>query len=62
MRDPKRIDEFTKELAEYWKKYPDLRFFQMIATIPWEHMTQDSFFYEDDKALESLKKVNKKAN
>ena len=32
MRDPKRIDEFTKELNRIWKTYfPDWRFGQFMS-------------------------------
>jgi hypothetical protein len=34
MRDPKRIDEFCKELAEIWKiNCPDWRFGQFVINV-----------------------------
>ena len=55
MRDPKRIKEILNTLQEIWEKVPDRRFFQLISNIPWKDMQKDSFFYEDDKTLASLK-------
>jgi uncharacterized protein YihD (DUF1040 family) len=55
MRDPKRIPEILNTLQEIWEKVPDWRFFQLISNIPWKDMQQDSFYYEDDKTLASLK-------
>jgi len=55
MRDPKRIPEILNTLQEIWEKVPDWRFFQLISNIPWKDMQKDSFFYEDDKTLASLK-------
>jgi hypothetical protein len=33
MRNPDRIDPFLNQLGELWKKYPDLRFGQLITFI-----------------------------
>ena len=33
MRDINRIEPFCKELAQLWKKYPDLRFGQIMSNI-----------------------------
>lgn len=55
MRDPKRIPEILNTLQEIWEKVPDWRFFQLISNIPWKDMQRDSFYYEDDKTLASLK-------
>ena len=55
MRDPKRISEILNTIQEIWEQVPDWRFFQLISNIPWKDMQKDSFYYEDDKTLESLK-------
>ena len=59
MRDPKRIDEITQLLNEVWHKYPDLRFWQLLGTIPLHKVTnaQDLFYVEDDKTAEALEKM-----
>lgn len=61
MRDPKRIDEMTALLNEVWHKYPDLRFWQLLAAIPmykvWEG--KDLFYVEEDRTIEALKLVLK---
>jgi hypothetical protein len=33
MRDPERIDKILKEISRIWKKYPDLRFGQLLENI-----------------------------
>ena len=58
MRDPKRIPEVLAELERYWEKRPDLRFFQLLSSIPLDNAPKDLFFYEDDKFLERLKFLN----
>ena len=55
MRDPKRIDKFCVELAEYWKKVPDWRFGQLICNVLGT-CTRDPFFYEEDEMIEVFKK------
>ena len=57
MRDPKRIPEILTTLQEIWELVPDWRFFQLLANIQWKNMPKDSFFYEDDKVLASLKET-----
>ena len=59
MRDPKRIDEMTALLNEVWHKYPDLRFWQLLAVIPMYKVWKgnDLFYVEDDKTAEALKKM-----
>ena len=59
MRNPKRIPVILNELKNYWEKYPDMRFFQMLISLPLENATNDLFFYEDDQLLKSLENVNK---
>jgi hypothetical protein len=50
MRDPKRIDEFCKELATIWKEVPDWRFGQLICNVFGSCM-HDPWFYEEDDML-----------
>ena len=53
MRDPARIDRITSLLNQMWKKYPDLRFFQLMTIIDLDGI-QDLFYLEDDKLEEKL--------
>ena len=63
MRDINRIDDFCKKLAEYWKMYPDYRFFQMIINVL-DGNNMDPWFLEEDQALklfeEHFKRYRKK--
>lgn len=54
MRDPKRIDEFCKELAEIWKLVPDWRFGQLICNVMGT-FDRDPFFIEEDEMLKRFK-------
>lgn len=59
MRDPNRIFAIQAEVTKFWTKYPDLRFFQLIAVL--EHrmaISYDVFMLEDDITLEKLKELN----
>ena len=58
MRDPQRIDLILTLLADTWKKYPDLRFWQLLLDIDWNHKG-DFFFMEDDKVLSVLERVRR---
>ena len=58
MRDPKRIDLIVTLLADAWKKYPDLRFWQLLLNISWNY-EGDFFFMEDDKVLSALERVRR---
>ena len=51
MRDPKRINEITQILNEVWQKYPDMRFWQLLACIPMHKVgcSGDLFYVEDNK-------------
>lgn len=53
MRDPKRIDEFCKRLAELWHLVPDWRFGQLIANVLSTYRG-DIFFPEDDVLLKFI--------
>ena len=56
MRDPKRIKPFLDELEKLWKKYPDMRFFQLIDSII--ICNGDLYYKEDDEALKIIKKID----
>ena len=56
MRNPDRIDEFCKELAEIWKtNVPDWRFGQLICNV-FGAMNEDPFFPEEDRMIGIFKK------
>ena len=61
MRDPKRINEITQILNEVWQKYPDMRFWQLLACIPMHKVgcSGDLFYVEDNKTMEALEKILK---
>lgn len=44
MRDPERIDGFCERLKAIWKKYPDLRFNQLIMNVQ-----EDRDYYTEDE-------------
>lgn len=50
MRDPKRIDEFCKEIAKYWKRVPDWRFGQLMMNVLGTSKI-DPFFLEENQSL-----------
>lgn len=59
MRDPKRIDEFTKELNRIWKTYfPDWRFGQLCSNFfGWlvSEKKMDLFFPEEEQMITYLR-------
>lgn len=58
MRDIKRIPVILDYLKEYWERYPDLRFFQMLSSIQLKDPIPDLFYYEDDKLIKSLEELS----
>ena len=54
MRNVDRIDEILKEFGEVWKKYPDLRFTQMIVNLM-SAKRSDLYYMEDEKFIKTLK-------
>lgn len=52
MRDPNRIKLVLAQVEELWKRYPDLRFLQLVSYLSQE--TVSPFNLEDDKLLEKL--------
>lgn len=59
MRDPARIKRILGKLQEYWRIYPDLRFFQSLYSIT--RTTGDMFYLEDDEFEKQLDKAIKEA-
>lgn len=55
MRDINRIDEFLKQLGEYWKQVPDWRFGQLIMNV-YGTSQIDPFFLEEKESLELFEK------
>lgn len=56
MRDPVRIDPFLMKLSELWKKYPDLRFYQLVVIIG---ETKDMFYVEEPEILKRIEELLK---
>ena len=53
MRDINRIEPFLKAIGEEWKKYPDLRFGQLMEILKFR--AGDLFHYEEKAFLKLLK-------
>ena len=51
MRNPNRIDDFCKKLAEQWHKIPQWRFGQFINNMV---MYKDTFYMEDDEMIKFI--------
>ncbi len=60
MRNPKRIGLILRLLDEYWQRFSDLRFFQLVDALQvelnsnGEHRRTDFFNFEDDELIEGL--------
>lgn len=48
-RDINRIDPLLADFAKIWKKYPDMRFYQLLACI--ENGVKKDRFYQEDNIL-----------
>lgn len=62
MRDIKRIDGYMKRLSGLWKKYPDLRFGQLLMILLGEvqlDLNRDLFFVEDEEFFTTFEKCFK---
>lgn len=59
MRDVNRIDGFVRVLSELWKKYPDLRFGQLVSVI-FGKSPCDPFYIEDPEMLGLIKNILEK--
>lgn len=56
MRNPKRIDEFTKELNRIWKRYfPDWNFYELFSKFFQRFNRMNFYICEDDRILLLLK-------
>lgn len=61
MRDKHRIEPFLVELGELWKKYPDLRFGQLVANLQaMVSKNPDIFYTEDDQMLKVIRSFGTK--
>ena len=54
MRDIERIDKILQEINEVWKKYPDLRFTQLIVNVM-SAKGSDLYYMEDERFIKILK-------
>lgn len=54
-RDRNRIEFFVTLLAEYWARYPDLRFGQLMCNLQ-SFAKSDLFYIEDSEFLDLLKR------
>ena len=52
MRDVNRIPEFLKTVEEVWRKYPDMRFGQLVVNV----LGVDPFYVEDEESKQMFKK------
>lgn len=58
MRDERRIEPIVKDFLALWKRYPDLRFGQMISLVYAKSTNEysiDPFYLEDDEWSKVLK-------
>ena len=53
-RDPDRIAVICGKLARLWAKYPDMRFFQLMAELIPAPFPQDPYYVEDDVVLKRI--------
>ena len=56
MRNPNRIEEYLTVIYNIWKKYPDLRFSQLVLNVL---RNPTDYYLEDDKTLKMFKEVYK---
>jgi len=53
MRNPERIKVIISQFGRLWKKYPDMRFFQLVDFL--RNPNEDVFYLEDDKVIERIR-------
>lgn len=58
-RDPARIDEILADLEKIWKRYPDMRFYQLLACFESEYNKKDKFYVEDSDLQIGIDKFKK---
>lgn len=56
MRDPSRIDRVIEELRRIWKKYPDLRLWQLFEYVRSHNESPADNFYLEDEDWETILK------
>lgn len=56
MRDINRIEPFCEQLAEQWKRVPDMRFGQFMSNILGV-IGRDPFYIEDNSMLNEIKDI-----
>lgn len=59
-RDPKRIEKILGDIKLVWEKYPDFRFYQLIALFERDYSKRDKFYVEDsalEQGIEEFKKL-----
>lgn len=57
MRDPERIEPFLARFTELWRRYPDLRFGQLVSAI---EERRDGFYWEEERWLEEIEAFERK--
>lgn len=61
MREIERITRITDLFRQYWLRYPDLRFNQLIESLQWEYInTVESKYSRIDYDVQYFEKGNKK--
>ena len=58
-RDPERIDRILTEFGKVWKKYPDLRFYQILQLFERDYAKKDKFYIEDEVLEEGINDVKR---
>jgi hypothetical protein len=52
LRNPDRIDVILEQFRQEWKKYPDLRFTQLVANMT--GLQNSEFYYIEDDSFQWL--------
>lgn len=53
-RDPDRIAPFLAAVEALWRRYPDMRFGQLVANV----LPRDPFYVEDEEAVALFKRAD----
>jgi hypothetical protein len=59
-KDAERIDLILAEIGKVWKKYPDMRFYQLLALFERDYANKDKFYVEDsllEEGIEHFKRL-----
>jgi hypothetical protein len=54
MRNPERINQFLDQFKALWKRYPDMRFGQLVWSILGKLDDVDVLFYAEEDEWQSL--------